>query len=196
FESKGGLPAVLVEGALQRQVAENAAALKRDIARVKASITGVSAHPMLDESPAEIAPGAPEPEVVAAAEGALAPILLAEPFEALRDHSDEFLRAHGSRPKAYLVAIGPEPAHRGRVGFSREWLEAGGFEPVYDGEAATPEDAANRFEASGAQFAFLCGADAAYAERGQEFAAAVRKAGPKAVLLAGRPGSNEAEMRS
>ena len=60
---------------------------------------------------------------------------LAEPFEFLRDQSDAILEASGVRPKAYLVALGPEPAHRRRVGFMREWLEAGGVEPVYDGEA-------------------------------------------------------------
>ena len=67
---------------------------------------------------------------------------LAEPFEALRDRSDAYLRKTGARPKAYLVALGPEPAHRRRVAYMREWFEAGGIEPVYDGEAATPEDAA------------------------------------------------------
>ena len=91
---------------------------------------------------------------------------LAEPFEALRDRSDAHLRKTGARPKAYLVALGPEPAHRRRVAFIREWFEAGGIEPVYDGEAATPEDAAKRFGASGAEIACLCGDDAAYARRG------------------------------
>ncbi len=196
FEGKGGLPKALVEGEFQREVAKNAEALRRDIARVKAPITGVSAHPKLDEAPAEIAPGAPAPQVVPVAEGGLAPIRLAEAFEALRDRSDAFLAKHGQRPKAYLVANGPEPTHRPRVGFTRDWLEAGGFEPVYDGESKTPEEAARRFNASGAQLAFLCGADASYAERGQAFAAAVMNAGPKGVLLAGRPGADEAELRS
>lgn len=42
----------------------------------------------------------------------------------------------------------------------------------------------------------MCGDDATYAERGQAFAAAVRRAGARSVLIAGRPGADEAEMRS
>ena len=45
------------------------------------------------------------------------------------------------RPKVYLAALGPETEHRRRVQFVREWLEAGGFEAVYDGESATAEEA-------------------------------------------------------
>ena len=60
------------------------------------------------------------------------PMRLAEPFEHLRDRSDAFLRSTGARPKVYLAALGPEAKHRRRVQFMREWLEAGGFEAVYD----------------------------------------------------------------
>ena len=49
--------------------------------------------------------------------------------------SDAFLRSTGARPKVYLAALGPEAKHRRRVQFMREWLEVGGFEAVYDGEA-------------------------------------------------------------
>ena len=41
----------------------------------------------------------------------------------------------------------------------REWFEAGGIEPVYDGESATPEDAVARLKASGAELACLCSDD-------------------------------------
>ena len=59
----------------------------------------------------------------------------------------------------------------------REWFEAGGIEPVYDGEAATPEDAVARLKASGAELACLCSDDKTYAARAAEFAAAVKAAG-------------------
>ena len=57
IEGRGGLPAALADGAFQREIGESAAALKRDAARLKAPITGVSAHPHLDETPAEIRAG-------------------------------------------------------------------------------------------------------------------------------------------
>ena len=195
IEAKGGLPAVLAEGAFQRQVAENAAALKRDVARIKAPITGVSAHPQLVEAATDIAPGAPPPAAFPAAAGALAPIRLAEPFEAFRDRSDALLEKTGARPKAYLVAIGAEPVHRRRVAFMREWFAAGGVEPVYDGEAATPEDAVAKLKASGAELACLCSDDETYAARADAFAAAVKAAGVKGLTLAGRPGDLEKSLR-
>ena len=53
IEGQGGLPTALASGAFQQQVAVNAAALKRDVARLKSPITGVSAHADLAERPVE-----------------------------------------------------------------------------------------------------------------------------------------------
>jgi methylmalonyl-CoA mutase len=196
IEGQGGLPLALANGAFQREVAASAAALARDVACLKAPITGVSVHADLAEPPVEVAFGAPEHEAAASAAGALMPIRLAEPFERLRDRSDAYLRDTGARPKVYLAALGPEAKHRRRVQFVREWLEAGGIEAVYNGEAPSPEDAVKRFKASGAQVACLCGDDAAYANCGEAVAKAIHTAGAKSVLLAGRPGEAEAGLRS
>ncbi len=195
IEAQGGLPASLATGAFQRQVAQSAAALKRDVARLKSPITGISAHANLDESEAEVAPGAPARDALPAAEGALAQLRLAQPFEALRDTSDAILRQAGSRPKVYLAALGPERSHRRRVAFAREMLEAGGVESVYDGEAATPEQAVKRLTASGTSFACLCGADETYSARAEAFAEAIKASGAKRLILTGRPGKAEAALR-
>jgi methylmalonyl-CoA mutase len=196
IEGRGGLPAALASGAFQNQVAESAAALKREVARRKSPITGVSAHPDLAERAADVAPGAPQREPIAAGEGALAPMRLAEPFEALRDQSDAALRTTGARPKACLVALGPEAAHRRRVAFMRDWLEAGGIEPIYDGEAATPAEAVERLTACGAPLACLCGDDETYAAHAAPVAKAIKAAGVKGLSLAGRPGDAEAALRA
>ena len=196
IEATGGLPAALASGAFQRRVAESAAALKRDVARSKSPITGVSAHPHLAEMPVDLAPAAPERERPAIEDGALAPLRLAEPFEALRDRSDAILAARGARPRAYLVALGPEPSHRGRVAFMREWFEAGGIEPVYDGEAPSPDEAIRRLGASRADFACLCGADETYAAQAEAFAQAIKTVGVRALCLAGRPKDREDVLRS
>ncbi len=196
IEGQGGLPSALASGAFQAQVAVSAAALARDVARLKSPMTGVSAHADLAERPVEVALGAPEPETFACGEGALAPIRLAEPFERLRDMSDAMLRRAGSRPKVYLVALGPEPKHRGRVAFVREWLAAGGFEAVYDGEVATGEEAVVRLKASGAPLVCLCGTDESYAARAPTFAEAIKLSGATGLALAGRPGNHEAAWRA
>ncbi len=195
-EEQGGLPSALASGAFQRQVAASAAALARNAARLKAPITGVSAHADLAEPPVELAVGAPEREAFARAQGALAPMRLAEPFEHLRDGSDALLRSTGARPKVYLAALGPEARHRRRVQFMREWLEVGGFEAVYDGEARTAEEAVAQCKASGAVLVCLCGSDEAYAEQADAFAKAFKASSVKAVALAGRPGEFEPAWRA
>ena len=196
IEGQGGLPSALASGAFQGQVAVNAAALKRDVARLKSPITGVSAHADLAERPVEVAAAAPEREAFARADGALAPIRLAEPFERLRDLSDAFLQQTGMRPSVYLAALGPESRHRRRVQFMREWLEVGGFEAVYDGETATAEEAVERLRASGAPLVCLCGTDDAYAEHAEAFARAFKASGVKGVALAGRPADFERAWRA
>ena len=106
IEAEGGLPSALAKGDFQRQVAASAAALARDVARLKSPITGVSAHADLSEPPVEIIAGAPE-RAAFAFEGALAPMRLAEPFERLRDLSDACLERTGKRPKNLSRRAGP-----------------------------------------------------------------------------------------
>jgi methylmalonyl-CoA mutase len=196
IEAEGGLPSALANGGFQRQVAVSAAALARDVARVKSPITGVSAHADLAERRVEVAFAAPEREASTSAEGALAPVRLAEPFERLRDKSDVILQRAGSRPRVYLAALGPEPKHRRRVAYIREWLEAGGFLSVYDGESATVEEAVERSRASGAPLVCLCGDDDAYAAHAEALARSIKASGAKGLALAGRPGDREAALRA
>ena len=196
IEGEGGLPSALASGAFQRQVAVSAAALACDVARLKSPITGVSAHADLAERPLEVALGAPKRDAFTPAEGALAPFRLAEPFDRLRDKSDAIVQRTGSRPRVYLAALGPEPAHRGRVAYVREWLEAGGFEAVTDGQSATAEQAVERMNASGAPLVCLCGDDRTYAAQAEAFAKSIRASGANGLALAGRPGDHEAEWRA
>ena len=170
IEALGGLPAALANGAFQARVAESAggaqarrrAAQGADHRRQRASD--------LAEGPVDVAPGAPEREQLAAAEGALRRYASPSLSSACATCRTRRLTATGARPKACLIALGPEPAHRRRVAFMREWLEAGGIEPVYHGETATPEEAANRVSASGASLACLCGDDETYAAHAEAFA--------------------------
>ncbi|MGH6798896.1 MAG: cobalamin B12-binding domain-containing protein, partial [Roseiarcus sp.] len=82
------------------------------------------------------------------------------------------------------------------VQFMREWLEAGGFEAVYDGESATAEEAVERLGASGAPLVCLCGTDDAYSGQAEPFAKTIKASGAKGVALAGRPGEFERALRA
>jgi methylmalonyl-CoA mutase len=190
LESAGGAPPALRAGTFQSEVAEAAARIANDAARLKAPMTGVSAHADLAEAPVDVLPATPQAyEIVGEAFAApLAAARLAEPFERLRKFSDAARKRDGARPKAFFAAIGPLSAHAKRVGFARDLFEAGGFETVADSGGDDPAASAARFKASGATVACLCGADDGYAARGQAFARAQKAAGARWLALAGRPG--------
>jgi methylmalonyl-CoA mutase len=197
LEGEGGAPRALLRGRFQRAVADAAAALARDAASLKAPMTGVSAHPDLAEAKAEVLP-ASAPAFAYPGEALappMAPLRIAEPFERFRDASDAALAREGVRPRVFLVAIGPAAAHGRRVGFARELFEAGGVEALADAGAADAQDAAARFAASGAAMACLCGSDEAYGECAQGFAVALKKAGARTLVLAGKAGEREAAWR-
>ena len=197
LEGEGGLPRALLGGGFQRAVAEAAGRLARDAASLKAPMTGVSAHPDFNEAKAEVLPAATPAfaylgEAVAAP---LAPMRVAAPFERLRDAADAALARQGVRPRVFLAAIGAPAAHGRRVGFARELFEAGGLDALVEAGAADAAEAAARFAASGAAVACLCGSDEAYGECAESFAAALKKAGARHVVLAGKAGTSEAALR-
>jgi methylmalonyl-CoA mutase len=190
LERAGGAPAALRAGVFQGEVAEAAARLADDAARLKALMTGVSAHPDLAEAPVDVLP-ATSPAVNYVGETVAAPLValrLAEPFERLREISDAARKREGARPRAFLAAIGPLSAHGRRVGFARDLVEAGGIETVADPGGDDPAAAAARFKASGAAVACLCGDDDGYAAHGSDFVRALKAAGARWLALAGRPG--------
>jgi methylmalonyl-CoA mutase len=195
LEAAGGLPGALLSGAFQEKVAQARATLVRDATRVKAPITGVSAHPDLSEVVADVLPATPPKfeftgQAVAAP---LAPMRLSEPFERLRDVADALASA-GARPSVFLAAIGSATARR--VGFARELFEAGGLATSTGPGAANAADSAGQFASSGARAACLCGADEAYLEHAESFARALKRAGATEVWLAGKPGDHEAAWRA
>ncbi|MFA7429316.1 MAG: methylmalonyl-CoA mutase family protein [Rhodospirillaceae bacterium] len=117
---------------------------------------------------------------------------LGEEFEALRDASDRWLAANGSRPKVFLANMGKVAQHTGRATFARNFFEAGGIEAITtDGfdDAATMAAA---FKASGASVACICGTDAQYDESAEAFAKTLKETGASRVVLAGRAGDKQA----
>ena len=167
FEAAGGLERALERGLVQTEVAAAAAALKRDVARGKAVLTGVNAHPHLQSSPAAVLPDAPT-VAAARAPSALPICRTSEPFELLR------ARAAEAGVRVFLAAIGPVATHSGRLGFARDFFEVGGV-PAVVGTGA--DDLAEAFRRSGATLACLCGSDETYSttRRGFRKGAAKRR---------------------
>ncbi|MEU2038701.1 methylmalonyl-CoA mutase subunit beta [Nocardia niwae] len=173
IEAAGGYLAALESGLLAERVAETKTARDADVAHRRTAVTGVNEFPNLAEQPLSEA---------ARRAGRVARYGAA--FEELRNRSDAYLAAHGTRPKALLVPLGSVAEHNVRVTFIANLLASGGIESINPGPLAVDAIAAAATEA-GAPTAVLCGSDTRY---GSEAGAAVerlRAAGVATVLLAG-----------
>ena len=126
----------------------------------------------------------------------LTPHLLAEPFEALRDASDAFTKATGQEPRVFLASLGAVIDHTGRSTWIKNYLAAGGVGSLTTDGYANAQEAAAAFKASGATAACICSSDALYAEHAEATAKALKAAGAKLLLMAGRPGEREDALRA
>ncbi len=121
----------------------------------------------------------------------LAKHTLAEPFESLRDQSDEELTKTGKRPAVFLANLGTIPQHKARATFAKNFFEAGGFQTHSNDGFASLDALIDAFKQSAAPIAVLCSTDSVYAEQAATTATALKAAGAKAIALAGRLGDNE-----
>lgn len=99
-----------------------------------------------------------------------------EAFEALRT------RVEANPREVALIQLGPPAEHRGRVGFAEGFFAVAGIK-AQPGEVG-PHDVA-----------CICGADERYATEAADTARKLKAAGAKRVVLAGRPGALEAELK-
>lgn len=180
LEGAGGAVAALDSGLVAERTAQVRAQRERGVATRKVPITGVSEFPDLDEKPVPREPLPPEPG------GGLPVHRPAAAFEEFRDRSDARRAETGSRPRAFLATLGPLAAYTARAGFTRNLLAAGGIEAVEAGATESTQDVVAAFADAGTPVAVLCSTDTLYAERAAETVEALRAAGARHVLLAGK----------
>jgi len=199
-EKAGGLFAALEQNVIQRKVAATRAAREANIAKRRDVLTGASEFPNLHEADIAVLDARP---IVLPSYGeakykfdALAPMRLAAPFEALRDKSDAILKRTGSRPKIFLANLGSAADFTARATFAKSFFEAGGIEAVDSEGFANAAALAAAYQASGADLACLCSSDKAYAAHAVAAAGGLKAAGARYIYLAGRPGEQEAALRS
>ena len=92
----------------------------------------------------------------------------------------------------FIAPLGSVAENSGRVQFTQNLLAAGGVSNV---EGAGEADIGAAFKASGLAAACICGSDAAYAAQAADTAKALKAAGASWVILAGKPGENEAALK-
>ena len=199
-EKAGGIFAALEQNLIQRQVAATRTMRQTNIARRKEALTGASEFPNLAEAqvavlrtrPIDLAPYGEAKFKF----DALPPMRLSEPFERLRDRSDEILKTKGARPKIFLANLGSAADFTARATFARSFFEAGGVEAIGSEGFADAAALSAAFKASGAAIACLCSSDKVYGEQAANAAKALQGAGAQHIYLAGRPGEQEAALRA
>ncbi|MFN0217601.1 MAG: methylmalonyl-CoA mutase family protein [Hyphomicrobium sp.] len=195
IEARGGMLVGLTTGYVQEMIARTAEARAKAIATGKLKLTGVSAFPILGDDGVKTAPW-PRPSSTSEEDPSLevAPLKtrrLGEDFEALRDAAD----AAGGYT-VFLASLGEIAKHNVRTTWIKNYLAAGGVATLISDGYTSAEDAAEAFIESGATAACICSSDAVYATLAEPTAKALKSAGAKLVLMAGRPGDKEARLKS
>lgn len=171
IEAEGGF--VTAADHVTARIAEVREHRRADVAHRRTAVTGVNEYPNLAEAPL----ARTDPQSPVARYGA--------DFEALRDRSDAHLAAHGARPAALLLPVGPLAEHNVRTTFAANLLASGGIETVNPGQLSADGVARAVAAAGGPAAVVLCGTDARYAEEASAVVAAARAAGVSHVYLAG-----------
>lgn len=196
IEAAGGPAEALRAGTIQKEIETARAAREAAIGRRKDALIGTSDFPDLGEASISVL----EAERSKPCDGErtaepLRPMRLAEQFEALRDKSDEYLAAHGTRPKIFLACLGRPADFNARASFAKSLFEAGGIEAIAPHAAQSLEDLVQGFESSLAKLVCLCSSDKVYAEQGANAARVLKDVGAEHIYLAGKPGDLEAALK-
>lgn len=146
---------------------------EREVATRKRPLTGLSEFPHLGEVRPERRPD-PMPSEVRR---------YGASFEALRDEP--------AADPVFLATMGTVAAHTARATFATNLFAAGGIEVVVAGATEGVDDVLAAYE--GQPVVCLAGADPTYAEWGANLVAALREAGARHVILAGKPGDLEVD---
>ncbi|MDX2090289.1 MAG: methylmalonyl-CoA mutase family protein [Kofleriaceae bacterium] len=166
IEREGGIVELLRTGALQARLDAAWKQRAAAIAKRKEPVLGVTEFANLRET----LPGTPSARTGVHRDS--------EAFEALRT------RVEAAPREVALIQLGPPAEHRARVGFAEGFFAVAGI-AAKAGQIA-----------SGLDVACICGADERYATEAADTARALKAAGTNRVVLAGRPGALEAELKA
>jgi len=118
----------------------------------------------------------------------------ADVWERIRDRSDRHAGATGARPTAFLANIGPISAHGARSNWTQNLLAAAGVDSVTN-EGFDDETFGAAYADSSAGMAVICGSDSDYKQLLEPVVASLKASGCPVLLVAGRPGERESQLR-
>jgi methylmalonyl-CoA mutase len=197
IEKAGGIWIALQQGEFQAQVAAVLDRRRSALATRREALVGTTDFADLAESALEVEKAEPAHGSLRDEEirfRALAPGRLAEPFEELRDLSDEILARTGARPKIFLANIGRPSDFGARATFCKNLFVAGGIEAQSNDGFGNHAEMIAAYECSGTKLACLCSSDELYAREGTAAVETLLNAGAS-VWVAGRTSLLEAFRR-
>jgi methylmalonyl-CoA mutase len=170
LDADGGIVAALADGRLQGRIDEVVAERERLVGTRAKPLTGVTEFPNLAEEPLDRKPY-----------GRQFPVRRwGASFEALRNEP--------AASPVFVATLGTIAQHTARATFLTNLLATGGIDAVVAGATANAADVLTAYNAAGQpNVVALAGPDALYAERGAETIEALRGAGARHVILAGKP---------
>lgn len=201
IERHGGMAAALQSGYVQSECAKSAESRAKAVATGRMELTGVSAFPKLgdDGVKAEPWPAMTRSTPATAAAVTITHLKIsrsAEPFEALRDAADAHAAMTGRPFTVFLASLGEVIDHNIRSTWIKNYLAAGGIAADMSDGYADAATAAAAFKASGTTAACICSSDTVNAVHAEATAKALKAAGAKLVLMAGKPGASEAALKT
>jgi methylmalonyl-CoA mutase len=171
LDTNGGIVAALADGRLHNRIEEIVAERERLIATRAKPLTGVTEFPNLAETPLERNH-------------------YGRPFPVRRwGASFEALRSQPAASPVFVATLGTVAQHTARATFLTNLLAAGGIDSTVAGATADVAQVLAAYDAAGQPgVVAVAGPDDLYAERGAETIEALRGAGARHVILAGKPG--------
>lgn len=169
LDADGGIVAALADGRLRDKIEQVVEERERLIATRAKPLTGVSEFPNLQEKHPERRP-------------------YGRSFPVRRwGASYEALRAEPAKTPVFLATLGTVAQHTARASFLSNLLAAGGIAVEVAGATGDVADVLAAYDKAGKPAVVaLAGPDDLYAERGVETVDALRDAGAKHVILAGK----------
>ncbi|HVK45693.1 MAG TPA: methylmalonyl-CoA mutase family protein [Micropruina sp.] len=176
LEAAGGMADALTQGRVADWIGDTVAARASRLSTRKQPITGVSMFPAEVEQPPEVRPRPPAVEL-----GGLARHRDSELFENLRDR----VAGSATKPLVFLACLGARRDFGPREQFTSNVLLVAGIDhPASEG--GTPDEIIEQVKLAGATTVILCSSAKVYAAQAIDVATALKNAGIKTVLIAGR----------
>ncbi|HEX3748421.1 MAG TPA: methylmalonyl-CoA mutase family protein [Bryobacteraceae bacterium] len=168
LEAAGGYSQAVESGAIEKALAETRGARAKAYSSRRRVLVGVNNYPnLMEKAPAGNPDGA---------------MRIAEPFEAIRQRTNDHAAATGRYPKVLLLTRGDVKMRGARANFSLNFLGCAGFDIVE----------ADEYRDTDADLIVLCSSDAEYLALAQEVCPQVKAP----VIVAGNPKDQIAALQA